>query len=69
MATSLLILTLNEIEGMKVMMPKIKHEWVDEIVLVDGGSTDGTIEEAKRIGLKIIHQKKKGHGGAIADGS
>jgi len=67
-ATSLLILTLNEIEGMKVMMPKIKHEWVDEIVLVDGGSTDGTIEEAKRIGLKIIHQKKKGHGGAIADG-
>ena len=53
---------------MKVMMPKIKHEWVDEIVLVDGGSTDGTIEEAKRLGLKIIHQVKKGHGGAIADG-
>ena len=49
-------------------MPKIKREWVDEIVLVDGGSTDGTIEEAKRIGLKIIQQKKKGHGGAIADG-
>jgi len=67
-ATSLLVLTLNEIEGMKVMMPKIKHEWVDEIVLVDGGSTDGTIEEAKRLGLKIIHQVKKGHGGAIADG-
>lgn len=68
MSTSLIILTLNEIEGMKAMMPKVNHEWIDEIILVDGGSTDGTIEEAKRIGLKIIHQKRKGHGGAILDG-
>ena len=68
MSTSLIILTLNEIEGVKIMIPKVKQEWVDEIVLVDGGSTDGTIEEVKRLGLQIIHQKTKGHGGAILDG-
>ena len=68
MSTSLIILTLNEIEGVKIMIPKVKQEWVDEIVLVDGGSTDGTVEEVKRLGLQIIHQKTKGHGGAILDG-
>ena len=68
MSTSLIILTLNEIEGVKIMIPKVKQEWADEIVLVDGGSTDGTIEEVKRLGLQIIHQKTKGHGGAILDG-
>ena len=68
MSTSLIILTLNEIEGVKIMIPKVKQEWADEIVLVDGGSTDGTIEEVKRLGLQIIHQNTKGHGGAILDG-
>tara|TARA_Y100000782_G_scaffold114996_1_gene153983 strand:+ start:2031 stop:2726 length:696 start_codon:yes stop_codon:yes gene_type:complete len=68
MSISLIILTLNEIEGVKIMIPKVKQEWADEIVLVDGGSTDGTIEEVKRLGLQIIHQKTKGHGGAILDG-
>ena len=33
MSTSLIILTLNEIEGVKIMIPKVKQEWVDEIVL------------------------------------
>jgi len=68
MSISLIILTLNEIEGVKIMIPKVKQERADEIVLVDGGSTDGTIEEVKRLGLQIIHQKTKGHGGAILDG-
>ena len=44
MTVSLLIMTLNEIDGMKKLMPKINPDWVDEIILVDGGSTDGTKE-------------------------
>ena len=60
MKVTLLIPTLNEIEGMKVIMPRIKREWVDQILIVDGGSTDGTIEYAKEENWQVIIQKKKG---------
>lgn len=60
MKVTLLIPTLNEIEGMKAIMPKIKKEWVDQIFVVDGGSTDGTIEYAKECGCQVYVQKKKG---------
>ena len=49
-------------------MPKIKKEWADEIVIVDGGSTDGTIEECEKMGFEVVIQKNKGHGGAILTG-
>ena len=52
----------------KIYRPKIKEEWIDEILFVDGGSTDGTIEEAKRMGFKVIIQKQKGHGAAVLEG-
>ena len=68
MTTALVILTLNEIDGMKQVMPKVEKAWVDEIVVVDGGSTDGTVDEAIKMGLKVIKQEKKGHGGAILAG-
>ena len=62
MSTALLVLTLNEIDGMRQIMPNIKKEWVDEIVIVDGGSTDGTVDEAKKMGLNLIDQKTRGPG-------
>ena len=69
MKISLIIPTLNEIDGMKKIIPLIQKEWVDEIIIVDGGSTDGTIEEAEKIGFTVIKQKTKGkHGAAIHDG-
>ena len=68
MSTALLILTWNEVDAVRAIFPKIKKEWVDEILVVDGGSTDGTIDEAKKAGYKIIKQEIKGHGGAIITG-
>ena len=68
MTTALIITTLNEVVGVKKIVPKIKKEWLDEIIFVDGGSTDGTIEEAKRMGFKVIIQKQKGHGAAVLEG-
>ncbi len=60
MKTTLLVMTLNEIEGMKVIMPKIKPEWCEQIIIVDGGSTDGTIEWSRGQGYFVYVQKQKG---------
>lgn len=60
MKTTLLIPTFNEFSGMKEIMPKIKKEWVDQIIILDGGSTDGTLEYSKENGYFTIIQKKKG---------
>ena len=60
MTTTLLIPTLNEIIGMKEIMVKVKSEWVDQIIVLDGGSTDGTVEYAKERGYSVYVQKQIG---------
>lgn len=67
MRISLVIFTLNEIDGMKAIMPRIKRGWYDELIIVDGGSTDGTIEYARECGYFIFVQKEKGAGGAFIE--
>lgn len=57
---TLLILTLNEIRGVKQIMPKINREWYDQLIVVDGGSCDGTIEHAREKGYHVLMQQKKG---------
>lgn len=68
MSTTIIVLTLDEIDGVKSIMPRVKKEWVEEIVFVDGGSKDGTIEEAKRLGFSVIHQTNRGEGNACRIG-
>jgi glycosyltransferase involved in cell wall biosynthesis len=60
MRITLFVPTLNEIEGMKAMMPRVKREWVDEILVLDGNSTDGTVEYARSQGYRVVMQKSKG---------
>ncbi|MCK4882184.1 MAG: glycosyltransferase [Candidatus Omnitrophica bacterium] len=60
MNVTLLVPTLNEIDGMKTIMPKIKPEWCDQILVIDGQSTDGTAEYAREQGYDVVIQKEKG---------
>jgi glycosyltransferase involved in cell wall biosynthesis len=42
----------------------IPRDWVDEIILVDDCSRDGTVALAKTLGLRVfVHDKNKGYGG------
>ena len=68
MSTVVVITSLNEIDGVKKLLPTIKKEWAEEWLIVDGNSTDGTIEEVKRLGFDIVLQNKKGHGDAVVRG-
>lgn len=53
-------MTLNEINGMKAIMPLVNNSWVDQIIVVDGGSVDGTVEWSLEQGYEVYIQKKKG---------
>lgn len=56
---SLVLLTLNEIVGCKLIIPRIDKSLFKELISIDGGSTDGTIEYLRNEGFKVIVQDKK----------
>jgi glycosyltransferase involved in cell wall biosynthesis len=60
MRTSLLALTLNEIDGVKAVLPQIDRRWVEQILVIDGGSTDGTIEWCRANGYDVHVQNRHG---------
>lgn len=60
-----MILTLNEIEGLKVVFDRIPVGSVDEILAVDGGSTDGTQEFLESKGIRVVRQQRRGRGDAF----
>ena len=62
---TLAVLTLNEIEGLRQVFPKIPTHCVDEILAVDGGSSDGTLEFFATRGIRTIRQEKRGRGEAF----
>jgi glycosyltransferase involved in cell wall biosynthesis len=62
---TLVILTLNEIEGVTHIFPKLPLHLVDEVLVVDGGSTDGTIAFFEARGVRVIRQTRRGRGEAF----
>ena len=68
MKVSLIIFTRNEIEGIKSIFPLIPFDKVDEVIAIDGHSTDGTVEFLKQKGIKVVSQTKMGRGNAAIEG-
>lgn len=60
MKISLVVPTLNELYGLNMIMPQIKREWVDQIIILDGNSKDGSKEWAESQGYEVFCQKQNG---------
>lgn len=68
-SVSAVIPALNEEESLPYVLAAVPA-WVDEILVVDGHSTDDTVAVAKRFGerVRVIPQEGKGKGGALRTG-
>ena len=66
---SLIIPTLNEAENLRHVLPTLPSV-VDELVIVDGGSTDGTVEVVRELrpDATIVHDPRPGKGIALQSG-
>lgn len=60
MNISVVIITKNEEENLARTLKSVA--WCDEIIVVDSGSTDNTIEIAKQFGAKVFYNTFEGFG-------
>jgi glycosyltransferase involved in cell wall biosynthesis len=54
----------NAERTLQATLDDIPNDWVDEILLVDDCSKDGTVELSRKLGLKtVVHPQNRGYGG------
>jgi dolichol-phosphate mannosyltransferase len=64
----MLVPVLNEEKSIGPLLEKIQNcEFVKEIVVIDGGSTDRTLDIVNKYQITLIKQKSRGKGGAILE--
>lgn len=64
MTIGLCLLVYNELEGCKLDIPLIRLDHFDEVFAVDGGSTDGTAEYLREMGIEVRVQPRRGYNAA-----
>jgi len=70
---AIILPTLNEEDGISQTLLDIPFDrlaragWRVRPLVVDGGSTDRTLEVAAAWGLSVLHQKSRGKGGAVLE--
>ena len=59
---------LNEARNLAAVLPTLPP--AHEVILVDGGSVDGTVETAQATlpGIRVVRQLRRGKGNAMAAG-
>ena len=63
---SVIVPALNEARNLPYVLARLPE--VDEVILVDGGSTDDTVGVARRLmpGIRVVTQNRRGKGNALA---
>ena len=64
---AVIIPALNEERSIGKVIDAIP-DWVDDVVVVDNGSTDGTRQEASRHGARVLREPQRGYGAACLTG-
>ncbi len=72
MRISVVVPTYNEAQGIQEFLAQFRGQSLPrgefELIIVDGGSTDGTVDLATKMADRVITQTSKGIGGARNDG-
>jgi glycosyltransferase involved in cell wall biosynthesis len=65
---SIVVPARNEARNLEHVLPELPL--VHEVILVDGHSSDDTVETARRVmpGIRVLHQVRRGKGNALAHG-
>ena len=66
---ALVIPTLNEEEAIGGVIAAVPRGAVDDIIVVDSGSTDRTVERAQAAGARIVRLRERGYGRACRAGA
>ncbi|MEW6571323.1 MAG: glycosyltransferase family 2 protein [Nitrospirota bacterium] len=69
MKNSVVIPALNEERAIGNVIRAVPRNLVKEIIVVDNGSTDGTVEQALAAGAKVVHEQRRGYGAACLAGA
>jgi glycosyltransferase involved in cell wall biosynthesis len=73
MDLSIILPVVNECENLRVLIPRLSAVMAREglsfeILVIDGGSSDGTPELATALGARVIAERRRGYGGALETG-
>jgi glycosyltransferase involved in cell wall biosynthesis len=66
---AVVIPVLNEEGAIGPTIARIPRDAVGRVLVVDGGSRDGTVAEAVRAGAEVVGERRRGYGQACATGA
>lgn len=66
--TAVVIPAYNEEKSIGHVLEAIPKDWIQEVIVVDNGSSDSTSAVAKRSGAKVIVEPNRGYGNACLSG-
>jgi glycosyltransferase involved in cell wall biosynthesis len=73
MDISVILPVVNEHDNLRALLPRVqaileREKLSYEIVVIDGGSTDGTREAAEALGTRVVGERRRGYAGALETG-
>ena len=68
MRVSVIIPTHNEAQAIGLVLADLPPDLVTEVIVVDSNSTDGTPDVARKMGVRVISEPRRGYGRACLTG-